>query len=87
MEDLIKQLKKYKDLDILASNGGKIIIDGMIKDIVGLIQSVAMNYKADEIEIRASLAKINVLLELCDTLIGAKKRKELLTKEIEEISK
>jgi uncharacterized hydantoinase/oxoprolinase family protein len=87
LDELIKVLNKQKSLKTLADTaGGEVLIKEMIAEIATAVESLSTNYKeVSDAVIRATLAKINVLLNITDVLVGAKARKEMLEKEVKEL--
>lgn len=87
IEKLQDDLDNLKKLDVIAdSEGGKVLIETLTKDIVSSIDSLCSNFQtASHIELIAVIAKIKERLNIIRVLTRAKENKEFLSKEIKEM--
>lgn len=81
-----KNLDTYASLESLKeSAGGKILVDNLVKDILGAVESLGAKYKQssrDElVSIIADMDNKNTILKL---IIRAKKNKELAVQALKE---
>lgn len=83
-----ENLKKYKSLETLGSTeGGKILIEALVSDIVGSINSVTRQCsEMPEIELRIELAKIGININILNSLNKAKSNVETLEEIIKSLS-
>jgi len=86
MTDDEKELKKYSSLSALQdSEGGKIIIQALEKDIVSAIDSLCSKYKdGTHIELISLCSKLSERLFIMKTITRSKKNKDIILKAIKE---
>lgn len=87
-ENEVKQeIKKYADLAFLAnSDGGKILIEALKKDIVSAIED--LRYKHNDLshtQLLALCIKLNERLNILQVLKNAEENREVAVKELNDI--
>lgn len=84
--DLENDIKKVTPLDVLArSTGGKILVDGLLSDIVSNIDSFCSGYRTLTLpEFIALAASTKEKLDLARAIRRSKDTKEFLEKELKE---
>jgi hypothetical protein len=84
-EDIKKEVKKYAALEAVAkSEGGKILIDSLQKDVVSAIDELAHKYKdASHMELIAIISKMHSRLLILRTLNRAGANKKFSKQELE----
>lgn len=84
-EEYEQEARKYSSLEALANTeGGKILIQGLQKDITAAIDVLAIKYKtASEIELRSACANLAVNLAVLRTMTNAKQNKKIYLEELE----
>lgn len=89
IEENAKELETYSELDSLASTtGGQILVDNLVKDIVGTIDWLAVRGLEDpEPQVRGKCADLKSKLELLRSLTRAKNNRDVLEVEISEALK
>lgn len=82
--EIEKDLKKITPLDVLArSAGGKVLVDGLLTDIVSNIDTLCSNYKTMTMqEFVANACDIKNKLDLARAIKNAKESKEFLDQEL-----
>lgn len=85
IEIIQKDLKKYTSLDAIASQeGGRLLTDSLIKDIVSIMDTLAVSYRNLKLEdFMALCATMGVNLTLLRTLTRSEKNKEGAKKALE----
>ena len=80
-------LKTFSALEALTlSEGGKILIDSLKKDVVNGVESVISMYRqAPEIDLRAMIAKLQSDLSLLRVLTRSEANKEMAKEELEKM--
>lgn len=80
-------LKTFSALEALTlSEGGKILIDSLKKDVVNGVESVISMYRqAPEIDLRATIAKLQSDLSLLRVLTRSEANKEMAKEELEKM--
>src|SRR5665213_1588526 len=80
-------LKTYASLEALtASDGGKLIIKGLRKDILSAIDKLIASYRtAPEIELRTTCAVLGERFTLLRAFVRAPKQKQGAQKELDEL--
>jgi hypothetical protein len=83
-QDVLKeQLGKYKDLDILTeSDGGKVLLTALRKQIANDVETIASLLKAPEMELRTAVAKLTTNLGVYRTLTNAKQNAIITEEEL-----
>lgn len=86
VQELDSDLKKITPLDVLArSAGGKILVDGLLTDIVSSIDTLCSNYKTMTMqEFVANACGIKEKLDLARAIKNAKDAKTFLENELKE---
>jgi hypothetical protein len=89
VKDLANETDKYFALEVLSeSEGGKIVINSHIKDIVNTIDTLSAKYKAlTHIEMVALCADMKTKIDVVRTLTRAKKNRIALQDALEEALK
>lgn len=80
-------LKTFSALEALVhSDGGKILIDNLKKDVVNGVETVISMYRqAPEIDLRATIAKLQSDLSLLRVLTRSEVNKEMAKNELEKM--
>ncbi len=88
-EEIQKDIKKYSSIEAVEkSDGGKLLIASLEKDIVSCIDELSAKIKiATHIELVAIVAKMSERLTLLRVIRRAKKLKNLATKELDFLLK
>lgn len=86
VEQLESDLKKITPLDVLArSAGGKILVEGLLVDIVSNVDSLISNYRTWTLqEFIANAASTKEKLDLVRAIKNSKDTKEFLEQELKE---
>lgn len=86
IEEIRKDLDNITDLDILASSkGGKVLVKGLMSDIVNSIDSLSIKYSKLTLQEFVSLgADIKTKLDIIRVVKRAKTNREYLEKLLEE---
>lgn len=86
-EDTEKNIKKFSQLDALSnSEGGKVLIEALLKDIKSIIESVAYSNPKQTIEEYIALTcALREKLAMYNVLKNAKKNAELEMETLKEI--
>lgn len=86
-EILIQENEVYKDLDILAkSKGGKVLTKTLIKDVVGIIDTLASKFDVmTHQEFMSYSAQMKEKLNIVRVLHRAEGNKDFLTEEIKKL--
>lgn len=89
MEDIIKELEMAKSLLVVKeSEGGKMILEGLEKDVANSLDIILSNYKEwEHIRLIAELAKIEAVKELISKLNINQETVKLLETELETLKK
>lgn len=85
--EIQEDVSLYKSLDALAhSDGGKILIDSLGKDVVNSVDNLTAKYKeASHIELISIIAKLQSDLSLLRVLTRAEKNKEQAQEELKKL--
>lgn len=86
LSELADELDEKKSLESVAeSNGGKLLIKGLVTDIIDIIEALSGRYKeATMQEFVGWGAEISTKLEMLRALRQAKKNREFLKKELDQ---
>ena len=87
IEDMGTELDTFIALDALSlTDGGKILIKSLTKDIISTVESLCMKYpELTQTQFIAYSAKMKEKLDILRTLTRANKNKSILTEEIEKL--
>ncbi len=87
VKDLADDRDKAAALESVAlTEGGKLLIDGLVRDLMGDIENIGVHYKTLTMQEFISLgANINVALNMVRALTRAAKTKKLLSDDIERL--
>jgi hypothetical protein len=85
--EIQEDVKTYKSLEAVAnSDGGKILIDNLKKDVVNGVESLFSLYKnGSDIEIRTTIAKLQANLSLLRSLTRSSQNKKLAQEELKKL--
>lgn len=83
-EEIKKDIKRFSSISaILGTDGGKLLVSSLQKDIISSIDELIGKYKTStHTEIIANCARLSERLTLLRTLNRAKKNKKLATEEL-----
>lgn len=89
VEEIKKDIKKFSAIDAISNTeGGKIIVKSIQKDVISSIDDLSSKYKtATHIELISLCARLSERLSLLRVLNKAKKLKKLAQEELEFILK
>lgn len=87
--DLTQELNVASALEAVAvSEGGQIILNGLVRDIVGLVSTLSIKYKtATMIELVSTCADLKTKLDTLHVLSRAGKNKAYLIEQLKETLK
>ncbi len=77
-EEIEKDIDLYKSMSAMAdSDGGKIIITNLKRDVVSMIETLLSQYKSEkDIELRVTVARLEASLTLLRAMTRADKNKK-----------
>ena len=80
-------IKECKDLEVITNmDGGKLLIDGLSKDVKSELYQIFYNYqKMNHIELLASIATLKSRFETLQKFYKAKKNRKQAVKDLEEL--
>ncbi len=86
-KEIQQDIEKYASINALAGlEGGKILVKSLKSDVLSSINFLTGNYKTvPEIELRASIAKLEANLSLYRVITRAEKNKLMAIEELENI--
>lgn len=86
MENLKKQQKTYQSLNSLYNtDGGKVLVDSLIKDVLNSVEHLANQYKNMDVhEFQAICAEYSAKMALARTLTRAEHNLKVVDEAIEE---
>ncbi len=89
IESIKKDTRKYAAIEAVANTeGGRVLISGLKKDLIDTIDNIATNYKdISHVELVALSAKLSAKLSLLRSIELSKKNKELASEALEEAMK
>lgn len=89
IKDIKDEVKKFKALEAVGdSEGGKLIIASVLKDIDSAIHSLIGKYKsASDSELRAACASLEANYNLFKLLTGASDNKKIAMQDLREAQK
>lgn len=87
LQEIQEDVNIYKSLDSLAhSEGGKILIESLGKDVVNGVESLLSKYKdAPEMDLRSTIAKLQSDLALLRVLTRSEKNKKQAEEELQKL--
>jgi len=85
-EEVEKDIKTYKSLSALAnSEGGKLLIKTLRKDIKSDIDTICSLVNEDEMKLRVAIMSLKKNIALLQTLTRSKKNLELALEALEQV--
>lgn len=89
IDDVKKDIRKYSSIDAVSnSEGGKIVVSSLQKDIVSVIDDLASKYKtASHVELIALCATLQARLALLRVLVRSRKLKKIALEELDFLLK
>jgi len=85
-EEVEKDIKTYKSLSALAnSDGGKLLIKTLRKDIKSDIDTICSLVNEDEMKLRVAIMSLKKNIALLQTLTRSKKNLELALEALEQV--
>lgn len=89
IDDVKKDIRKYSSIDAVSnSEGGKIVVSSLQKDIVSVIDDLASKYKtSSHVELIALCATLQARLALLRVLVRSRKLKKIALEELDFLLK
>ena len=86
VKEVKRDLKRFKAVaSIVNQEGGKVLIKGLEKDVLSGLDCVLSMYRGDEIELRATIAKLKADLDLLRVLKRSSKNVKIVEEELAKL--